>query len=109
MAGFMLLSCNTEVKEANYQIIPLPQEISVMDQAAPFILSNGTKIMYPEGNEKMQKNAEFLASYIKDLTGKSLAGTSPLILFLVRTFPLKSITRNNKVTSLSASSLSDIT
>ena len=46
MAGFMLLSCNTEVKEANYQIIPLPQEISVMDQAAPFILSNGTKIMY---------------------------------------------------------------
>ena len=65
MAGFMLLSCNTEVKEANYQIIPLPQEISVMDQAAPFILSNGTKIMYPEGNEKMQKNAEFLASYIK--------------------------------------------
>ncbi len=32
MAGFMLLSCNTEVKEANYQIIPLPQEISVMDQ-----------------------------------------------------------------------------
>ena len=73
MAGFMLLSCNTEVKEANYQIIPLPQEISVMDQDAPFILSNGTKIMYPEGNEKMQKNAEFLASYIKDLTGKSLA------------------------------------
>lgn len=59
MAGFMLLSCNTEVKEANYQIIPLPQEISVMDQDAPFILSNGTKIMYPEGNEKMQKNAEF--------------------------------------------------
>ena len=54
MAGFMLLSCNTEVKEANYQIIPLPQEISVMDQAAPFILSNGTKIMYPEGNEKLR-------------------------------------------------------
>lgn len=73
MAGFMLLSCSTEVKEANYQVIPLPQEISVMDQATPFILSNGTKIMYPEGNEKMQKNAEFLASYIKDLTGKTLA------------------------------------
>lgn len=73
MAGFMLLSCNTQVKEANYQVIPLPQEISVMDQAAPFILSNGTKIMYPEGNEKMKKNAEFLAGYIKDLTGKTLS------------------------------------
>lgn len=91
MAGFMLLSCSTEVKEANYQVIPLPQEISVMDQATPFILSNGTKIMYPEGNEKMQKNAEFLASYIKDLTGKTLAvqaGTDgkmtrfPAIIFL---------------------------
>ena len=70
MAGFMLLSCNTEVKEANYQIIPLPQEISVMDQAAPFILSNGTKIMYPEGNEKMQRNAEFLARSEERRVGK---------------------------------------
>ena len=61
VAGLMLVSCNTQVKEANYQVIPLPQEISVMEQAAPFILSDGTKIMYPEGNERMQKNAEFLA------------------------------------------------
>ena len=73
VAGLMLVSCSTQVKEANYQVIPLPQEISVMEQAAPFILSDGTKIMYPEGNERMQKNAEFLASYIKDLTGKSLS------------------------------------
>lgn len=72
VAGFMLLSCNKEVKEANYQVIPLPQEISLNDQASPFILSDGTKIMYPEGNEKMQKNAEFLASYINDLTGNVL-------------------------------------
>ena len=76
MAGFMLLSCNTEVKEANYQIIPLPQEISVMDQAAPFILSNGTKIMYPEGNEKLQRTAEFLASYIKEATGITVRTTT---------------------------------
>ena len=45
VAGLMLVSCNTQVKEANYQVIPLPQEISVMEQAAPFILSDGTKIM----------------------------------------------------------------
>ena len=60
MAGFMLLSCNTEVKEANYQIIPLPQEISVMDQAAPFILSNGTKIMYPEVISKILPESHWL-------------------------------------------------
>ena len=29
--------------------------------------------MYPEGNERMQKNAEFWQVYIKDLTGKSLS------------------------------------
>lgn len=73
MAGLMLFSCNSEVKEANYQVIPMPLEISLANQAAPFVLSDGTKIMYPEGNEKMQKNAEFLANYIKDLTGKTLS------------------------------------
>lgn len=78
MAGLMLFSCNNEVKEANYQVIPMPLEISLASQGAPFVLSNGTKILYPEGNEKMQKNAEFLADYIKELTGKTLtvqAGT----------------------------------
>ena len=72
VAGLMLFSCTKEVKEANYQIVPLPQEISVKAQDAPFILSEGTKIMYPEGNDAMKKNADFLASYIKDQTGKSL-------------------------------------
>ncbi len=72
VAGLMLFSCNSEVKEANYQVIPMPLEVSVAEQAAPFILSNGTKVMFPEGNEKMQKNAEFLASYVKDLTGMTL-------------------------------------
>ena len=52
-AGCMLFSCSSEVKEANYQIIPIPQEI-VMGQDGAFALANGTKVMYPEGNEKMQ-------------------------------------------------------
>ena len=76
-AGCMLFSCSSEVKEANYQIIPIPQEI-VMGQDGAFALANGTKVMYPEGNEKMQKNAQFLADYVKELTGNTLqvvAGT----------------------------------
>ena len=71
-AGFMLFSCSSEVKEANYQIIPIPQEI-VMGQDGAFTLANGTKVMYPEGNEKMQKNAQFLADYVKELTGNTLS------------------------------------
>ena len=76
-AGLMLFSCSSEVKEANYQIIPIPQEI-VMGQDGAFTLDNGTKVIYPEGNEKMQKNAQFLADYVKELTGNTLqvvAGT----------------------------------
>ena len=76
-AGCMLFSCSSEVKEANYQIIPIPQEI-VLGQDGAFTLANGTKVMYPEGNEKMQKNAQFLADYVKELTGNTLqvvAGT----------------------------------
>ena len=70
-AGLMLFSCSSEVKEANYQIIPIPQEI-VMGQDGVFTLDNGTKVIYPEGNEKMQKNAQFLADYVKELTGNTL-------------------------------------
>lgn len=71
-AGFMLFSCTSEVKEASYQIIPIPQEI-VLGQDGAFTLANGTKILYPAGNEKMQKNAEFLRDYVKELTGNTLS------------------------------------
>ena len=71
-AGCMLFSCSSEVKEASYQIIPIPQEI-VMGQDGAFTLANGTKVLYPEGNEKMQKNAQFLADYVKELTGNTLS------------------------------------
>ena len=43
-AGCMLFSCSSEVKEANYEIIPIPQEI-VLGQGSAFTLANGTKVM----------------------------------------------------------------
>ena len=54
------------------QIIPMPQEI-VTAQGSPFILKSSVKILYPEGNEKMQRNAKFLADYLKTATGKDFA------------------------------------
>ena len=71
LAGLMS-SCGSVQEEANYQIIPLPQEI-VTSQVNPFILKSGVKILYPEGNEKMQRNAQFLADYLKTATGKDFA------------------------------------
>lgn len=69
----LVASCKSSVQqEANYQIIPLPQEV-VETQGAPFILKSGVKILYPEGNEKMQRNAAFLADYLKASTGKDFA------------------------------------
>lgn len=76
MAG-LLASCNNEKTAANYQVIPLPQEITVAP-SGEFTLSNGVKILYPEGNEMMQRNAGYLADYLKKATGvdyKVEAGT----------------------------------
>ncbi len=72
MAGAALLSCTSEVKEANYQIIPLPLEI-VEGQEGAFTLKGGTKVFYPEGNAKMQRNAEFLSEFVKEKCGIELA------------------------------------
>lgn len=68
----MLFSCSPQVKEANYEVVPMPQQIEVTAQAPAFMLTEGTKVTYPEGNEKMQRNAEFLAEYVKEQTGKTL-------------------------------------
>ncbi|MGL5681496.1 MAG: glycoside hydrolase family 20 protein [Marinifilaceae bacterium] len=54
---------------ANYQVVPLPQEIIQAENVAPFILDKKVKVTYPAGNEKMQKNADFLAAYIKEAIG----------------------------------------
>lgn len=59
-------------KDANYQVIPLPQKI-VTAQGNPFVLNQNVKILYPKGNEKMKRNAQFLASYLEKATGKTIS------------------------------------
>lgn len=64
-------SCSKPKQHADYQIVPLPQQIE-QQNGKPFTLSGVTRILIPEGNEKMQKNAEFLQTYIKEMTGREL-------------------------------------
>ena len=71
VATLTFTSCNTQKEEINYQVIPLPQEV-VVNQETPFTLQETTKILYPEGNELLKRNAEFLSGYIKEATGKEL-------------------------------------
>lgn len=56
---------------ANYQVIPLPQEIAARTGDS-FTLNNKVTIEYPRTNEKMKRNAEFLAEYLKESTGIQL-------------------------------------
>ena len=67
-----MASCQSSVEQADYQVIPMPHEI-VAAQGSPFILKSGVKILYPEGNAQMQRNAELLAEYLKTATGKDFA------------------------------------
>ena len=69
LAGALALactSCNKE-QEANYQVIPLPQEVS-LTQGNPFNLNGNVLIAYPENNALLQRNAEFLSEYIRQST-----------------------------------------
>ena len=72
LAAGLLASCQSSVEQADYQVIPMPHEI-VAAQGSPFILKSGVKILYPEGNAQMQRNAELLAEYLKTATGKDFA------------------------------------
>ena len=69
LAGAFALACasGTAEKEANYQVIPLPQEVS-LTQGNPFKLNENVLIAYPENNALLQRNAEFLSEYIQQAT-----------------------------------------
>lgn len=73
LAGTLVLTCSSCGVEttANYQVIPLPQEVA-LSQESPFNLNAGTIIAYPENNELLKRNAEFLAEYISQSTGHTL-------------------------------------
>ena len=53
---------------ANYQVVPMPKEIN-NKAGEPFVLTSAVKIIYPAGNDKMKKNADFLAEYLHQLVG----------------------------------------
>ena len=57
LAG-LFASCQSAQQEANYQIIPMPQEI-VTAQGSPFILKSSVKILYPEGTRRCNATHNF--------------------------------------------------
>ena len=50
-AGVILASCSSgETAKADYQVVPMPLEISAVQQSS-FLLKNGVNIYYTPGNE----------------------------------------------------------
>ena len=64
-----VFSCSSKQETADYRVVPLPKTISVQT-GKPFVLDNQVRILYPEGNADMKRNAEFLKAYIQESTGK---------------------------------------
>ena len=75
LASMLLVGCgNKPAVEADYAVIPLPQEIT-KSEGELFTLNNNTKIVYPKGSDTQKQTAEFLSEYIKFSTGISLKVT----------------------------------
>ena len=85
LAGTLVLACSSCGVEttANYQVIPLPQEVA-LSQESPFNLNAGTIIAYPENNELLKRNAEFLAEYISQSTGHTLQTEASQEIYRIR-------------------------
>ncbi|RLT81603.1 beta-N-acetylhexosaminidase [Bacteroides acidifaciens] len=65
--------CDTSERvEADYgNVIPLPHEIVMVDGNS-FVVEKDTRILYPENNVLLERNAQFLAKYIEEATGRRL-------------------------------------
>ena len=74
LAVAMIAACSWAVISAktitgNLNVVPQPYSVTQDLEAAPFVINKSTIIAYPEGNVVMQRNAEFLASYIAKSCG----------------------------------------
>lgn len=64
LSAMLLASCSKCV-EADYQVVPMPKEISIHDGGG-FVLNSDVVITY---SDNLEKEAEFLSEYINDITG----------------------------------------
>ena len=56
---------------SDYEIIPKPLDVNCKGDAS-FLLKDGVAVIYPENNQKMQDNAEFLVDYVEKQPGVKL-------------------------------------
>ncbi len=70
--AFMAYGSARQVQADYSWAIPSPVSIE-LTQGAPFTLAEGTRIVFPEGDSLMERNAQFLADFTEQLTGLRLS------------------------------------
>lgn len=60
--------------QADYTVIPLPQEVAY-NEGAPFRVDGNTVIVYDSGNEKLRRTAFFLSAFLENATGIKISVT----------------------------------
>lgn len=78
--GGFLISCEQKIGTADYQVIPLPKEITLNNET-PFSLSDNIFIYYDE-SDSLRREAEFLSEYLSDILNLN---------FRIKPFPKKAI------------------
>ena len=70
----LALLCMTSAfaQTADYNVVPRPQTITLA-KAGTFLLDATKLVIYPAGNTDMERNAKFLAEYIKEMTQINVA------------------------------------
>lgn len=71
LIAFAWMPLSTMAQNADFHVIPLPKDIKYT-QAGAFSLTSQTLICYPQGDKELKRNADWLASYIKETTGIEL-------------------------------------
>ena len=73
LAALLLFGCQPRqmASVSNYDVIPQPQEVTILDQQSPFVLDQHTAILY--GPEVDLRDVEFLVDYIEEATDIRLA------------------------------------
>ena len=77
--ALLLLLCSItvtakDVKTGDWNVIPLPQSVEAVAKPA-FVINAHTTVYYPTGDAVQKRNAEFLVSYVKAMTGIGITAT----------------------------------
>ena len=68
----MLSTGAVKAQVANYDVVPLPKSVT-LPTAPGFVLNEQVQIVFDEDDQDMERNAHFLADYVKEMTQLKLA------------------------------------